>query len=162
MAAKVENAYPRTRAALWVSPGRLALAGFAAATISALALSMSSRPENSPGVLKKDVAPVMPVPVERPVEWGHIMRREPKATVLPVPTQERPAEWGAMMRREPKEVLPLAAAGGAVPVGTKRSSGPAMFFAAVFAVLALATFAQQLRSAFALLKDPEALKGKGK
>eukprot|EP00441_Pelagodinium_beii_P045565 CAMPEP_0197621756 /NCGR_PEP_ID=MMETSP1338-20131121/2234_1 /TAXON_ID=43686 ORGANISM="Pelagodinium beii, Strain RCC1491" /NCGR_SAMPLE_ID=MMETSP1338 /ASSEMBLY_ACC=CAM_ASM_000754 /LENGTH=159 /DNA_ID=CAMNT_0043191293 /DNA_START=84 /DNA_END=563 /DNA_ORIENTATION=- len=149
---------PRTRAALWVSPTRLALAGVAAMSISALMLALDTSTE-APGLLKKD-AP-MPVPAERPAEWGSVMRREPKATVMPAPTAERPAEWGHLMRREPKVTPPVLAA-DATP---QRTRGGAAMAAVVFGVVAIIGFAQQIRSAMDLLKDSflgEESKGKAK
>ncbi|CAE7941765.1 unnamed protein product [Symbiodinium sp. KB8] len=72
---------------------------------------------------------------------GSLMRREPRTELPPVPT-ERPVEWGHLMRKEAKD---------AVPVVTDRGSGSTMYVAAVFAVLAVWSFGQQLRSTWKLL-----------
>lgn len=141
----MKAATTETRAALWVSPLRIATAAAAAMTISALALLVSSS-SAQPGILRKDLHPDVavggapsrqslmrrepaapaPIAMERPAEWGHLMRREVK-DMPPVPAMipgeaaaavaaaGRPAEWGHLMRREPKDMpaVPAVTAGAA-------------------------------------------------
>eukprot|EP00440_Ansanella_granifera_P043358 gb/GFBE01046999.1/.p1 GENE.gb/GFBE01046999.1/~~gb/GFBE01046999.1/.p1 ORF type:complete len:167 (+),score=39.92 gb/GFBE01046999.1/:1-501(+) len=151
------------RAALWVKPSRIAAAGAAAMAISALLLFADSSfggPREPTGILKKDTVPVAVLPSQT-MAREPVMRREPKTPTPAAP--ERPAEWGGLMRREAKVVVPLAADGDASKMKTSSGFGTVML--CIVAVLALAGFAQQARTALAqLLEQPEiqAMLGKGK
>ena len=124
----------KTRAAIWVSPQRIAISVVAAAAISALLLTAGGATSGaSNGLLKKDDAPVAPLKV-------HGSGDEPK---------ERPAQWGSIMRKEAKEA-PVAAA--------ETARGRTMCVACIFGVLAIYSFGQQLRSAIHLLCQAFGLK----
>ncbi|CAJ1327706.1 unnamed protein product [Effrenium voratum] len=138
-----------TRAALWVSPQRIAISVVAAGFLSAALLSFGGGLEPSAtgkGLLKKDVVPESPQ-----VQAPHLMRREPKETASP--PAERPEQWGHLMRKEAKV---------AVAPATGRAPGPAMFVAMIFGALAIYSFGQQLRSAFKLLVQGSGYDLKGK
>ncbi|CAJ1403247.1 unnamed protein product [Effrenium voratum] len=128
-----------TRAALWVSPQRIAISVVAAGFLSAASATGN-------GLLKKDVVPESPQ-----VQAPHLMRREPKETASP--PAERPEQWGHLMRKEAKV---------AVAPATGRAPGPAMFVAMIFGALAIYSFGQQLRSAFKLLVQGSGYDLKGK
>mmetsp|Transcript_11210 Transcript_11210/g.21091 ORF Transcript_11210/g.21091 Transcript_11210/m.21091 type:complete len:147 (-) Transcript_11210:38-478(-) len=126
------GALPASRAALWASPQRIAFAVVAAASMSAALLALSPQPAERPGLLHKDASPVV---VPQPP--GSLMRREPKESASAAGTADHPR----LMRKEPQEPATMA----------KGRGGSAMYVAAVFAALAIVSFGQQLRSAWALL-----------
>eukprot|EP00434_Breviolum_minutum_P007217 symbB.v1.2.006370.t1/scaffold371.1/size308833/17 len=141
----------KTRAAIWVSPQRIAISVVAAAAISALLLTAGGATSGaSNGLLKKDDAPVAPVKVHGSGdERRPIMLRETLETPAESVPKERPAQWGSIMRKEAKEA-PVAAA--------ETARGRTMCVACIFGVLAIYSFGQQLRSAIHLLCQAFGLK----
>lgn len=134
----------QTRAAIWVSPKRIAISVVAAGAISALLLVAAGGATLGAGngLLKKDDAPVAPMKAESGGERRPIMRKEMPLDGFDVEaSKERPAQWGSIMRKEAREA----------PIPGKAARGPAMCVACVFGVLAIYSFGQQLRSAFHLL-----------
>ncbi|CAK9028641.1 unnamed protein product [Durusdinium trenchii] len=89
----------QTCAALRVGPKRIIISVVAAAAISALLLYAGGQQSGSaPGILKKD-DPITPKvygtePIERPSQWGHLMRKEAKEVVA-VPTGRGPTMCAA-------------------------------------------------------------------
>eukprot|EP00933_Yihiella_yeosuensis_P013677 TRINITY_DN1255_c0_g1_i1.p1 TRINITY_DN1255_c0_g1~~TRINITY_DN1255_c0_g1_i1.p1 ORF type:complete len:206 (+),score=59.65 TRINITY_DN1255_c0_g1_i1:86-703(+) len=88
-------------------------------------------------------------------EHPHLMRREPK--MAPVAPIERPAEWGKLMRREAKVVVPVGAAGegaatSVVALLTSREGSRSIALIAIAVVAALG-LAQQAKSALKLIRQ---------